>query len=273
MTQAETKKSTSKKKKDSCKHKLAAATKKDEEKVAVDVAKSAAKAKASEEKPLETPFQVNDKHKKALVKLLYCHRDKTALTYEELSREIGVGEKTKSWQCGAWKDLKDHKYIVVSSIINIKKSTSFELSEEGAKLAKSFASHEDIANMKMPETNEELHASIKARLESQTKTKKYGPLIFDVLLESKTPMDRYEIAAKLNTNPDSHGFFYSLQQLKKKMGIVCTVKGKSKSSGGRPGRQLLKLSDKAFLVSAASTKDENNAAVSEDEDIDMETTE
>lgn len=253
---------TTKKKKDSSKHKLTS-KKGDVEKsaVAAAVVKAEAKADSKASSPPPLPFQANDKHKMALVKLLYCHRDKTSMTYEELSREIGTGEKTKSWQCGAWRDLKVHEYVVVASSSS-SKGTCYELSEKGVKLAKFFASDEDLASMKMPETNEELHASIRSRLEGQKKTKKYGPLIFDFLLKAEAPLHRKEIATALKTNPDSHGFFYALQQLKK-MGMVCTATGMPKNKA-KGGGQLLKLSEKAFLVSVPNASNTTNTTRGED---------
>ena len=225
------------------------------------------------------PFEVTDYHKKALLKLLFCHHSGQNLTYLELSDEIGAGAKTKAWQGGAWKDLKTQEYIVPSPT-NSKGKTQFMLSEKGITLASTFASDEELADYKMPETNEEHHAKIKSKLAKQEKAKKFGPKIFDLLVrEDYASMNKHEIAAKFNTLADSHGFFYGLQALKK-MGLVvedteaassATPKGKPKrkaetpesKEGGegdgtekssqkkkknRSGGKPLKLSEKAFLA-------------------------
>ena len=58
----------------------------------------------SEDKEVpQPPFELQKYHKAALLKLFRCYHGGTELTYPELSREIGVGEKTKAWQCVAWK--------------------------------------------------------------------------------------------------------------------------------------------------------------------------
>jgi hypothetical protein len=58
-------------------------------------------------------FPIKELHKKALLKLLHSHHGGILhLTYSDLSLEIGVGEKTKAWQCGAWKHLKQGGFIV-----------------------------------------------------------------------------------------------------------------------------------------------------------------
>ena len=230
------------------------------------------------------PFEVTDYHKKALLKLLFCHHSGQVLTYLELSDEIGAGEKTKAWQCGAWKDLKGMGYIVPSP--DSKGKTQYMLSEKGVELATTFASDEELADYKMPETNEEHHEKIKSKLMRQEKAKKFGPKIFDLLLQKDTPMTRHEIAEEFNTLADSHGFFYGLQALKK-MGLVveagvagkkakrnntdtsekeddASSKKKKKRSGGNP----LKLSEKAFLVTAGtnlSTAESTEAQGEEEE--------
>ena len=68
----------------------------------------------------------------------------------------------------------------------------------------------------MPETNAEHHEKIKARLLRDDKAKKYGPKIFEYLIEKKDdpPMDRHQIAAHFDCDADSHGFFYGLRALK-----------------------------------------------------------
>jgi hypothetical protein len=168
------------------------------------------------------PFPIKELHKNALLTLLHCHHNnRQTLTYSELSLRIGVGEKTKSWQSGAWKDLKSHGYVVPSSSSDKK---SFELSEKGVELASAFASDEELAEFKVPETNEELHEIIKAKLLRLEKAKMYGPKILDMMIAPNyTPINRHEMAKKLNVLADSHGFFYGLQALQK-MGYVvfCT---------------------------------------------------
>lgn len=223
------------------------------------------------------PFEVTDYHKKALLKLLFCHHSGQTLTYLELSDEIGAGAKTKAWQGGAWKDLKTHEYIVPSPTSS-KGKTQFKLAEKAVALASTFASDEELADYKMPETNEEHHEKIKSKLARQDKAKKFGPKIFDLLVqEDYTSMNKHEIAATFNTLADSHGFFYGLQALKK-MGYVVedteaasrvTPKSKrknetpeSKEEGegndtdrsiqkkkkNRSGGMPLKLSETAFLA-------------------------
>jgi len=243
--------------------------------------KIAAKVEEVESSPaLITPFDVNDLHKKALVKLFYCHHVGQVLTYQELSAEIGMSEKTKRWQCEAWKDLKTNEYIVSASG-GLK---DLKLSEKGMALAKTFLSDEELADYRMPATNEEHHAKIKSKLSRDPKAAKYGPKIFQLLLDTNDdpPMTRHELAGKFNCLADSHGFFYGLKALLG-MGLVCKVKGVSgakrskktkktkeeeenavdekgendeendksiKKKKKREGGQPLKLTDKAFLATA-----------------------
>lgn len=224
---------------------------------------------AASAESISVPFDVTDYHKKALVKLFHCRHTDQVLTYAELSSEIGAGEKTKAWQCVAWKDLKGHEFLVPAPNSDGGK-TKYMLSEKGMQVATRFLTDEELADLKMPETNEEHHEKIKSRLMKQDKAKKYGPKIFDLLLETQdTPMNKLELAAKLNTQSESHGFFYGLQALRK-MGLVCNVevpsnkpetkkrkakeenddasnngeKKKRKRSAGKP----LKLTEKAFLA-------------------------
>lgn len=175
---------------------------KDEEKQPVSASKKPSKH------TVEAPFELKDHHVKALLKMLHCHHTGQELTYKELSDEIGVGEKTKAWQCIAWKDLKSNAYIIPGST-----KGKLKLSETiGVELATSLASDEELADYKMPETNEEHHEKIKSKLMRQEKAKKKGPEIFAFMVESvDTPMTKHEIAAKFNTDADSHGFFYGFQ--------------------------------------------------------------
>ena len=75
----------------------------------------------------QTPsFQLGTYHKKALVVLLHCYYgNRQTLTYSELSQRLDVGEKTKAWQCEAWRDLKGNAYIVSSSADKKKYELSF----------------------------------------------------------------------------------------------------------------------------------------------------
>ena len=166
------------------------------------------------------PFEINDLHTKALLTLLSCHHNnRQTLTYSELSLRIEIGEKTKRWQCVAWKDLKDNEYIVSGS-----SPKSLELSDKGVELATSLASDEELAEYKPPSTTEELHDKIKAKLERNEKAKKYGGKILDLMAAPDyTPLNRNELASKLNTQADSHGFFYALKALKDmKYVVFCT---------------------------------------------------
>ncbi|CAB9511894.1 expressed unknown protein [Seminavis robusta] len=251
--------------------------------------------KENDDAAISVPFEVGKFHKMALLKLLFCHHSGQELTYKELSDAMGVGEKTKAWQCEAWRDLKKNEYIVPSGT-----DKKLKLSEKGVELATSFASDEELADYKMPETNEEHHEKIKSKLMRQDKAKKMGPKIFDLLVENKdNPMTNHEMAAKFNTLADSHSFFYGFQALKK-MGLVETTgeskkpdeepmkideeepkeeedaindettdgddkpkkkKKKKKSKKSMSGGKLWKLSEKAFLVTA-----KENAPVKLDEE-------
>ena len=223
---------------------------KSEEKSAASATKPESKSKLkakAEAEAAEVPFEVKKYHKMALQILLHCQHflNKPSMTFGELSREIGVGEKTKAWQCEAWKDLRQGDYIVSAG-----GSGNWMLSEVGVRLAKTFASDEDLADMQMPTTNEEHHAKIKSRLASQKKTKKYGPKILDYMLEESIPLTKKEIAENFEVDSESHGFFYGFQALGK-MGII------RKNGQKKGGKQLWELTEKAFLA----TGDANGAGV------------
>ena len=51
----------------------------------------------------QPPFEMEKHHKAALKILFRCHHSGREITYQELSKDMGVGEKTKAWQCGAWR--------------------------------------------------------------------------------------------------------------------------------------------------------------------------
>ena len=245
------------------------------EKEATNSAEKTAKAVPS------LPFEIKILHKKALLKLLHCHHSGIVLTYPELSLEIGVGEKTKAWQCQAWKHLKGGGFIVPGS-----EKKTFELSQRGVELAMAFASDEELAEFKTPASNDELHEKIRFKLAKDTQKgkKHHGKKILDILLkEEDTSFLRLELATKLGTNPDAHSFFYGFKALEK-MGLVSTTgkvtkeelvrksesltklkraneqgdekdgeeKGEKpkKKARIRGGPQLFKLSEKAFLVTA-----------------------
>jgi hypothetical protein len=239
------------------------------------------------------PFEIKTLHKKALLKLLHCHHSGIVLTYPELSLEIGVGEKTKAWQCQAWKHLKGGGFIVKG-----RQQKTFEISQKGVELAMSFASDEELAEFKTPASNDELHEKIRSKLaKDMHKGKKHhGKKIFDLFLkEQDTSFLRLELATTLGTNPDAHSFFYGFKALEK-MGLVSTTgkvtkeefvhkseslnklkraneQGDEKDDGKekdgeengetpqqkariRGGQQLFKLSEKAFLVTAKKRENE-----------------
>jgi len=167
--------------------------------------------------PENLPFAIKDLHKKALLVLLHRHHSGIFLTYSQLSQEIGIGEKTKRWQCEAWKHLKKHCYIVEGP-----EKRTFGLSKEGIELAECFATDEELDDFKPPVNNEQLHEKIRKQLLKQKhkgkKTK--GVVIFDLLLEAgQVSKTRLELAWELDCNPDSHGFFYGFSALQK-MGLV-----------------------------------------------------
>ena len=187
---------------------------KSEEKVAVSAGKPDSKHALEGKGPFE---KMNKHHTNALGKLLYCHHNNDqALTFQELSAEMAVGEKTKDWQCVAWKDLKNSDYMVSEKRDG---KPYYKLTEKGVALATTFATADELAAYKMPESNEEHHERIKTMLMQKPKAKKYGPLTFDFLVANQTPMNRNEIAKHFDVDADSHGFFYGLQALQK-MGML-----------------------------------------------------
>jgi hypothetical protein len=162
------------------------------------------------------PFKLNKYHKRALSVLLFCHHnDNQSVTYNELSQAMDVGEKTKDWQCVAWKDLKTNNYIVPSPRKAGKSGeTTYTLSRGGVELAATFATAKELADFRPALTNEEHHERIMSKLIRQhPKGKAYGSRIFDVLVATKDqlPMTKHELAAKLGTVADAHGFFYGFK--------------------------------------------------------------
>jgi hypothetical protein len=183
---------------------------KTDDKQAASATKPASKhmAKDDADATISVPFEVGDLHIKALLTLFRCHHNKIELDYKELSTEMGIGEKTKRWQCEAWKDLKTHEFIVPAPT-----QGKLTLSDKGVAFAETFLSEEELADYMDPLTNEEHHEKIKSRLMRHKKARKLGPQIFDFLLQTKgnTPMTKHEIAAHFNTLADSHSFFYGFQ--------------------------------------------------------------
>ena len=156
------------------------------------------------------PFPMGKYHKNALIALLHSfHNNRQSISYEELSRRLEVGVKTKSWQCGAYKDLRDNGYIAGSL-------KALELTEDkGVALASTLVSAEDLAVYQVPDTTEKLHEQIKKRLMKLPKGGKMGVRILDLMLSPDyIPLNRNDMASKFNTLADSHGFFYGLKALK-----------------------------------------------------------
>lgn len=213
----------------------------------MEVAKSNKEATKHSEKTSEVkkmipslPFEIKPLHKKALLKLLHCHHNGIFPTYPELSREMEVGEKTKAWQCEAWKHLKTNNFIVPGT-----EKKTFCLSEEGMVLASSFASDEELAEFMTPSSNEELHKKIRTKLiRDVDKGRKHkGKEIFDLLLEdNRASWTRLELASKLGTNPDAHSFFYGFNALKK-MGLVEMVGNVTREELKRKAESLTKKSN------------------------------
>eukprot|EP00977_Amphora_coffeiformis_P011348 scaffold2737_cov156-Amphora_coffeaeformis.AAC.5 len=158
----------------------------------------------------EPPFTMGNYHKKALITLLYSfHNNRQSISYSELSRRLEVGEKTKSWQCGAFKDLRDNGYLVGQL-------KALELHEDkGVALASTLVSAEELAEYQVPDTTEKLHEQIKKRLMKIPKGGKMGVKILDLMLSPEyIPLNRNDMAAKFDTLADSHSFFYGLKALK-----------------------------------------------------------
>ena len=239
------------------------------------------------EAPQNLPFKINDLHKKALVALFHSHHSGILLTYADLSLAIGIGEKTKRWQCEAWKHLKRGEYIVSGP-----EKGTFCLSPEGLDLATCFVTDEELADYKAPVSNDELHKKIRKKLDRDTKNgkKHKGSQIFDLLLkvnEESRSLTRLEIANELKTGPDAHGFFYGFKALQK-MNLVTvtdtisrkelerkyellpsTRKKKEEEEEEEPkkkkrkrirgGLQLFGLSEKAFLATVRKQAQEQKA--------------
>ena len=121
-------------------------------------------------------------------------------------------------------------------------------------LTKTVAGNEGLATLKVLQSDEELHAEIKARLEKDKKAAKYGSTIFDLFLDVKgSLLCPHKLAVTLNTNHNLRGFFYGFQKLKK-MGIVEKA-GSFKSIANKTkkrkrGQQLYQLTAKAYLKSS-----------------------
>ena len=223
--------------------------------------------KQEETRPVpKTSFEVKDLHKKALLTLLRCVHNEQSLTYPELSAELGIGEKTKRWQCEAWRDLKKAAFIIPAT--GTSGETTYTLSPEGVDLAKGHASEEELADYREPLSNEEHHEKIRSRLlRIDNKGKQFGVKIFDLLLEhTDTPMTRLEMAIKIpgkSSNPECHQFYYGFKNLDKLGMVVADGKklksemptvdeeGKSEKEKKkiRGGLTTYKLSKKAFLAS------------------------
>lgn len=172
----------------------------------------------------QPPFQITHHHEKALKILFRAYHGNLELTYEELSNAMEVGQKTKAWQCGAWKDLKTNNCLQLQQDQQSNNNKRYKLTDFGLQVAKLFViPPEELEEYKTPETNDELHQKIKTLLEKNAKAKRYGPKIFDFMLQSHQKnmplLNKHQMAAHFNTLADSHGFFYGLQALKK-MGYV-----------------------------------------------------
>ncbi len=172
----------------------------------------------------DLPFPIKSLHKKALLRLLQAHHAGSTMTYSDLSLAIGVGEKTKSWQCEAWKHLNKNDFIVLVAADTKTKKKTYGLSPQGIELAQCFCSPEELAEYRTPLSNEELHNKIRKQLTRDSKTGKHkhsGRKLFDFLLNAHDKKDavgwtRLELAYQLGTtNPDSHGFFYGFAALQK----------------------------------------------------------
>ena len=231
-----------------------------------------AKEKSTEEvgkKDLAQPlsFAIKPIHKKALLTLLRFKHNEIVLTYADLSREIGVGEKTKSWQCEAWKQLNKGGCIIRGQ------DKTVALSQEGTDLAMSLASPDELVEFKAPMNDDDLHDKIRSKLEKNLyngvggKNKRHhGKKIFDLFLEDKDKSFlRIELAAKLETNPDSHNFFNGFKALDR-MGLITTTGTVSREELVRKWEELNSSSKKP-----EKQGNEKTATMKEEEDEEQAT--
>ena len=153
------------------------------------------------------------------------------LPFEKLISDLGYKPKNKNLE-QAWKNLRTQKLVEEGTGCNQKKRV-FTLTQKGIDKIAPQDYKDELANP--PKTTAELHERIK-----NNAVNNYGVKIFDLLLEArkkKESMRSQELASECGCNPNSHGFFYALKQLKGGGYVVPDPKEKRK----------LVLSDTCFL--------------------------
>ena len=229
---------------------------------------------AKQELIRNAPFPIKHLHQKALLRLLHAHQTGSSMTYSDLSLAIGVGEKTKSWQCEAWKHLNKNDYIVLV-VDNCKtgKKKTYGLSPKGIELAQCFCSPEELAEYRTPLSNEELHNKIRKQLARDCKNGKHkhsGRKLFDVLLQAhqiQQPKDvgltRLELAYLVGTtNPDSHGFFYGFKALQK-LNLIQVNGQITRAELKRKSEKLQETSKENNKLDPSTADDDKGGAVTE----------
>ncbi|OEU18120.1 hypothetical protein FRACYDRAFT_238554 [Fragilariopsis cylindrus CCMP1102] len=124
---------------------------------------------------------------------------------------LDMNDRNTSWR-NAWKSLSESKLIAQIKSGGGFYTSGFRLTTKGLEEASTDELKEIMAKnntiSKQPQTNDELHQRIKAKLMNQR-----GEQIFDLLLKYGS-MSRYELAKSLGISDRGAYFSYALQQLK-----------------------------------------------------------
>ena len=164
------------------------------------------------------------------IMMQYHIDDKNDVQFEDVAAEIGCHERNKGWR-ELWTSVKKKGYVEASTTCN----KGFQLTQKGIDLAATDEYKEMLSFQ--PKTNEEHQERIKKRLKKSKSIE-----IFD-LLQKHGSLTRYELAGIMGQKDRGHAFSYSLQELKKRKGLVEEDPTKAGKSKGKK----LRLSDKAYL--------------------------
>ena len=170
---------------------------------------------------------------------------------------LDMNDRNTSWR-NAWKSLSESKLISQIKSGGGFYTSGFRLTTKGLEEASTDELKEIMAKnntiSKQPQTNDELHQRIKAKLMNQR-----GEQIFDLLLKYGS-MSRYELAKSLGISDRGAYFSYALQQLKD-LGYA------ENAIRDRDGKNVVEITVKSFVNGKIETGEKSYSYSKENEVI------
>ncbi|CAB9512411.1 expressed unknown protein [Seminavis robusta] len=176
---------------------------------------------------------VEEKEAAILAVMLKFHmEEKHDANFDDVAHELSIHARNKNWR-SVWPLLQEQGFVAPSA----SGKKGFQITPEGIEKGKT---PEYVEFMKdknfVATTNEEHQGRIKSRFKKNLSVK-----LFDMILKYGS-LSRSELAGLVREKDRSHGFSYSLQELRKKELVEPNPDASTKVNGIK-----LRLSRKAFL--------------------------